>query len=114
MRRQGGKIRSQGEAKFKGVPRLNADGYLIVGVCVNGVYSQILEHRHVMAQYLGRDLMKHENVHHVNGDRADNRIENLELWSTSQPCGQRVADKTAWAKEWLAFYEPEGDDCESL
>ena len=43
----------------------------------------------------------------MNGDRADNRPENLELWSSWQPAGQRVTDKVQWAKELLARYEPD-------
>lgn len=58
-----------------------------------------------MEQYIGRPLLRHEEVHHINGVRHDNRPENLELWSTSQPKGQRVEDKLAWAREMISLYE---------
>jgi len=69
--------------------------------------GRILEHVLVMSEHLDRPLLEHENVHHKNGDRADNRLENLELWSKTQPAGQRVDDKVAWAIELLQTYRPE-------
>ena len=65
---------------------------------------RVFEHRIVMEKSIGRPLLPAESVHHVNGIRNDNRLENLELWSSSHPGGQRVVDKVAWAKEILALY----------
>jgi hypothetical protein len=93
-------------AKRKPEWRISSDGYVIK--TVDG--RQITQHREIMEQHLGRPLRQHENVHHKNGQRQDNRIENLELWSSSQPSGQRVEDKLAWARWFIAQYD---DDMES-
>ena len=66
-----------------------------------------LEHSVVMESILCRPLLSSESVHHKNGVRNDNRPENLELWSGSQPKGQRVTDKVAWAVNLLKIYKPE-------
>jgi HNH endonuclease len=98
---------NDGEAG-EAAPRKRADGEGCITdkgykrITVNG--NLYFEHRYLMEQYLGRPLKEHENVHHKNGDRLDNRIENLELWSTLQPYGQRVEDKIEWAKKILEEY----------
>lgn len=88
-------------AGYRYVPVAEVEQHLVGG----SAYAA--EHRLVMARALGRPLRDDENVHHRNGDRADNRPENLELWTTAQPAGQRVRDRVEHAIEILQRHAPE-------
>ena len=88
--------------KFAPGKRSNHRGYREISV--DGVWW--FEHRYVMARRIGRPLHHDESVHHKNGNRADNRIQNLEIWVRGQPSGQRIRDLVPWAEEILRRYKP--------
>ena len=102
-RRQGptGKAKGWTTAGYRYVPVDPAERHLTGGA------AYAAEHRLTMARHLGRALEKDENVHHRDGDRQNNTLENLELWSTAQPSGQRRADKVRFAMRVLRRYAPE-------
>jgi hypothetical protein len=66
--------------------------------------KQCFQHRLIMENMIGRALLPQETVHHKNGIRNDNRQQNLELWASGNPRGQRVEDKVEFALEILALY----------
>jgi hypothetical protein len=82
----------------------NRDGYIYVPLYPESPFfsmrsyqkrigdASVAEHRLVVAMALGRPLLGIENVHHINGIKNDNRLENLELWVRDQPNGVRLAD----------------------
>ena len=63
--------------RWKGGRRAESRGYILVYIDKG---SRDYEHRKVMERCLGRRLKTKEIIHHINGNKSDNRIENLQLF----------------------------------
>jgi hypothetical protein len=100
-------VAKEANGNWKGGRTRHKAGYVMVRVPDHpraGKSPYVFEHILVAEQILGRYLSPGESIHHRNGVRADNRPENLELWTTPQPSGIRVSDAIAWAVEILRRY----------
>jgi len=102
--------RGPGSHNWKGGRVVDSNGYIKIWMKDHPCCSQkgyVLEHRLVMEQHMGRRLSSFETIHHKNGVRDDNRIENLQLMCSFHPQGQTPEDLVKWAKQILSMYETE-------
>ena len=74
-------LKGKDSPNWKGGREVTKDGYVVLWL---SRYEKVMEHRRVMEKHLGRKLNRDEVVHHMNGNNADNRIENLELTTLSE------------------------------
>lgn len=96
------RIRGENAPWWKGGRSLTDAGYVSVAAPADYPFPQsvnamnrIREHRMVMELHLGRALARREVVHHINGDRTDNRLENLELHASHSAHMSEHADASA-------------------
>ena len=88
-------LRGEDHHMWKGGRHIEGNGYIRVWIspydklfCMANNDGYVMEHRLVMAQHLGRPLRKDEYVHHINGDKQDNRLNNLQLVQGQHGVGQ--------------------------
>lgn len=93
---------------FNGGKTKDANGYVVLSSKIHGENAGRREHRVVMEAHLGRSLSISEIVHHKNGIKSDNRIENLEVMGRKEhnrqhALGSELSCSACGAKR---FYSP--------
>ena len=88
-------------------PRHNTS-YRLISVTKNGRRKQVFEHRLVMEQFLGRQLLPNEVIHHKDGNGLNNALENLEVMEQSEHQNEHLMDGTAWDVQEAAKLRDDG------
>lgn len=101
---QGGHVR-----RLKGFVK-----YRIIRVMIDGRSKQVLEHRYVMEQHLGRKLLRSEHVHHKDGDGLNNAIENLEVMSPRDHQHHHLMGTRKWPVDEGAKLRADGWSLQSI
>jgi|ERR1035437_218405 hypothetical protein len=87
---------------WKGGFWISDDGYKIIENEVETKGYKLLEHRKVMEKFLGRKLLSSELIHHINHNKLDNRINNLQIVTRSEHPKIHAYNKNT--EKWLINY----------
>lgn len=86
------KLKGKDNPHWKGGIHYRKDGYILVR---KGIFKKtdtgtkyILQHRLVVEKFMGKKLLRNQIVHHINGIKSDNRIENLKVMTQSEHAKQ--------------------------
>lgn len=80
------------------------NGYLVEHKKGYNKKGNVKQHRRIMEEYLGRPLNPDEIVHHINGIKTDNRIENLQVMTWSEHSSMHRKEEIANGKHLFGGY----------